>query len=298
MDARGLRKAPQAEILCGRPWCTMAAHFLFVTDSFGSLYPGQKSYKGVLDDLVWREFGRASHVTFTRLSGGTLSELATAALTSVAGGQYTHAVVAGMGNEAVDNNHKVVRKLPDMVCAMRDLREIAQRLPTLVVYGGAANLWSMAGEEGTRFDAFGEQVRAALATMGILCSAGAAEIRANAPPKASQFHFARGGEMALAKIWLEWARIVVSRGPPFRSGMAVLSRIPASPIVSPATAPCRKRTADGASVQETTPQGSERAMARVRIRANVSIRVKATLKRCHKGIHMLEKSLYAPRKEA
>ena len=184
-----------------------AVRFLVSTDSLGNLYPGGKGYTGDLQNEVFRHFG--AEVQFKKGSGLTLSGILANALPNIQ--SASHVLIASMGNDLVDNRHKVVSELPNLDQEMQQLKDIARSRDTFVVYGASAAAWELVGTEAHRYDLFVQQIVRYINDIGIPCVSGANEIRAFNPIKASSFHFSIDSRQSVVAIWMQWFQIALQQ---------------------------------------------------------------------------------------
>ena len=184
-----------------------AVRFLVSTDSLGNLYPGGKGYTGDLQNEVFRLFG--AEMQFKKGSGLGLSGILANALPNIQ--SASHVLIASMGNDLVDNRHKVVSELPNLDQEMQQLKDIARSRDTFVVYGASAAAWELVGTEAHRYDLFVQQIVRYINDIGIPCVSGANEIRAFNPIKASSFHFSIASRQSVVAIWMQWLQIALQQ---------------------------------------------------------------------------------------
>ena len=118
------------------------AQILIVTDSFGYVYPGKKSYKGDVINRAWEELGKAD-VTFVPISGATFAELVDKAQERLAAQPYDLVMLAGFGNEFFWSAHRITDAgLQQSIDAVSKLRvALPSTASSLIIYGGRGQMW-------------------------------------------------------------------------------------------------------------------------------------------------------------
>ena len=132
--------------------CFAMAQILIVTDSFGYVYPGKKSYKGDVINRAWEELGKAD-VTFVPISGATFAELVDKAQERLAAQPYDLVMLAGFGNEFFTSAHRITDAgLQQSIDAVSKLRvALPSTASSLIIYGGRGQMWCKDAREAVFF---------------------------------------------------------------------------------------------------------------------------------------------------
>ena len=179
----------------------MAFKVLAVSDSFGFVYPGKRSYKGLLKDAAWAHAN--ADLTFLPCSGATFSDLV-GLLAGQRLEEYDAIVISCFGNEHFDAAHKVVSQgVESSFHAIGQLLEIwPPSKPHLLIYGGRGSMWLESEAQIALFDRRADHVRLCMAKRGFNVGSGVEEL-ANVD-KCPGFHYPLAASNALVEVWTKW----------------------------------------------------------------------------------------------
>ena len=178
---------------------------LVMSDSFGFVYPGKKSYKGELLERIRKRYGAflADKATFLPISGATLPDLLSAAMGMMKDTYFDVVVFASFGNELIDSRHRVTDvNLQSVTRALSAFKEFSPSTTrTLMIYGGPGRLWFKDVTAANTFDDLCAKLRIHIQDQQIRALDGGEVSRL---VKHSDFHFSVSYKSEIVNVWTIW----------------------------------------------------------------------------------------------
>lgn len=185
----------------------MAYKVLAVSDSFGFVYPGKRSYKGLLKDAAWSHAN--AELKFLPVSGATFADLV-GVLKGERLEECDAIVIACFGNEHFDSSHRIVSHgVKQSFHAIGQLLDILPLSKShLIIYGGKGSMWLDHESQIALYDRRADHVRLCMAKHGFNVGSGFEELAA--VDKGPGFHYPLRSSNALVQIWVNWIQEAIS----------------------------------------------------------------------------------------